>query len=78
MFRHLILYSTSHCHLCELAHSLVLNNINSIEFKIIDIADDEELLLRYSLRIPVLQLTDTGVELDWPFNKSELMQFLSK
>ena len=34
----------------------------------VEIADDEELLERYGVRIPVLRRLDTGEELDWPFD----------
>jgi hypothetical protein len=30
----------------------------------------------YGLRIPVLRRTDTGAELDWPFDAGQVVQFL--
>jgi len=76
MFKQLILYSTSHCHLCELAHALVLKVSDGIALKVIDIADDDVLLSRYDVRIPVLQRNDTKAELNWPFDETDIHQFL--
>jgi hypothetical protein len=77
MSKQLILYSTSHCHLCELALSLVMKLPEDIEVALIDIADNETLLVEYGLRIPVLQRKDTLVELDWPFSEIEVHEFLN-
>lgn len=77
MTRQLNLYSTSHCHLCELAYSLVLlPGNNNIEVNLIEIAENETLLTRYGSRIPVLQRQDTQAELDWPFNETSIREFL--
>ncbi len=76
MIKQLSLYSTSHCHLCELAYSLVMEMANCIALEIIDIADDETLLAQYELRIPVLQRKDTKTELNWPFGEKDIQKFL--
>jgi Glutaredoxin-like domain (DUF836) len=76
MTKLLNLYSTSHCHLCELAHSLLMNFSDDVALAIIDIAEDEKLLDAYSLRIPVLQRLDTNTELNWPFNATDINEFL--
>lgn len=76
MSRQLNLYSTSHCHLCELAYSLVTQPSNNIEVTLIEIAENETLLARYGSRIPVLQRRDTQAELDWPFNEISIREFL--
>jgi hypothetical protein len=73
----LTLYSTAHCHLCDLAHSLLLNFDDKITLKIIDIAEDETLLDKFSLRIPVLQRQDTQAELNWPFTSADIHKFLA-
>ena len=39
-----------------------------VTFRSVEIADDEDLLERYGVRIPVLRRLDTGEELDWPFD----------
>jgi hypothetical protein len=76
MTKQLYLYSTSHCHLCDLAHTLIMQVSDSIEVTLIDIADDEALLAEYGLRIPVLKRTDTNTELNWPFNLADISKFL--
>jgi hypothetical protein len=76
MTNQLLYYSTSHCHLCELALSLVMQQTKGIEVALIDISDNENLLIEYGLRIPVLQRRDTLAELDWPFSETELREFL--
>ena len=73
----LTLYSTSHCHLCEVALSLLMSFGDDIALEIIDIAEDEKLLDTYSLRIPVLQRQDTKAELNWPFVLDDIQKFLN-
>ncbi len=63
----LALYATSGCHLCERAEALVRGAV-AVAFRPVEIADDEDLLERYGVRIPVLRRLDTGEELDWPFD----------
>jgi hypothetical protein len=70
------LYSTTHCHLCELARSLLLSFDGKIELEIIDIAEDEALLDKFSMHIPVLQRQDTEAELKWPFTAADISRFL--
>ena len=76
MFKKLSLYSTSHCHLCELAQALVLQVSSVDKVKLVDIAEDEALLAIYELRIPVLQRQDTKAELNWPFTSADIIEFL--
>ena len=75
MVKQLYLYSTSHCHLCELAYSLAMK-IPDISVIVIDVADDELLFRKYGMRIPVLQRRDIKAELDWPFNEADIHQLL--
>ena len=72
----LYLYGTSHCHLCETAHALILQMLKVPKLVIIEISNDEELLERYGLRIPVLQRQDTLAELYWPFSEAEVLAFI--
>jgi hypothetical protein len=44
--------------------------------EVIDIAEHEYLVDDYSLRIPILRRTDTGAELDWPFEAEQIVEFL--
>ena len=61
----LILLSTSACHLCEQAEDL-LKRIN-IDYQKIDIAEQEQWLECYAIKIPVILNTETQKELCWPF-----------
>lgn len=76
MLKQLNLYTTSHCHLCELAHAIVLQMQDCIAVNIVEIAEDETLLADYGLRIPVLKRQDTQAELNWPFSEIEVSAFL--
>jgi glutaredoxin len=68
------LYGTTCCHLCEEAEA-VLREVG-IETDYVDIADDDELLEKYGIRIPVLKREDTGAELGWPFDVAAIVRFL--
>jgi hypothetical protein len=72
------LYTTSHCHLCETALALVLQQCDADKLELVEIAQDTLLINSYGLRIPVLQRLDTLAELNWPFTEYELHSFLSK
>ena len=74
----LCLYSTSACHLCEEAATL-LQNLGSqmeLDWSEIDIVEDDELMQRYGLKIPVLYRADIDTELCWPFSKADILAFL--
>ena len=67
-------YGAQACHLCEAAEMILQRaGINAIK---IDIAEDENLLKKYVLRIPVLQRADNDAELDWPFDVAAVENFL--
>lgn len=70
----LLLYTTSSCHLCEQAEVLLQSVGASVE--VVEIADDEELLERYGVRIPVVRRRETGEELAWPFDTVAVQNFL--
>ena len=76
MIKQLALYSTSHCHLREFAHTHFLHVLDGFKLKVIDIADDEALLAQYGLRITVLHRNDSKTELDWPFKLLDVVEFL--
>ena len=42
MTKQLYLYSTSHCHLCELAYVLILQAADPSNIKLIEIADERQ------------------------------------
>lgn len=78
---HLTLYGTSGCHLCDEARDLLGEALHqqgkSIDLVLVDIADRDESMARYGLRIPVLHHARSGRELDWPFGSSEVNHFLN-
>ncbi len=73
----LILYSTLGCHLCEQAQA-VLDSFVNIEYEIVDIAEDDALVERYGIRIPVVKETFSERDIGWPFDQSLLAQWLSE
>ncbi len=74
------LFGTDGCHLCadaeKLLVSAVQDNSSRFELQSIDISNDEMLLDRYQIRIPVVRREDTGRELNWPFDLRRLIEFL--
>ena len=75
----LILYSTSHCHLCEQAETL-LRDISALEAIVwinVEIADDSRLLQRYEVKIPVLKRLDTESEIAWPFTTQDILSLIN-
>ena len=70
----LILYGTSCCHLCEEAEAILREAGVAAEY--LDIADNDGLLEKYGVRIPVLRRIDKGEELGWPFDAASVAQFL--
>lgn len=75
----LVLYHTEHCHLCEEAAALCAAVLNPEYFEValVDIVDSDQLMERYGVRIPVLQVVASGAELGWPFDVEQLIAFLS-
>lgn len=74
------LYSTPGCHLCEMAREIVsplLNNY-SLRLEEVDIAESEELVERYGVRIPVLKSPQHIDELGWPFDSMQVDNFLAR
>jgi hypothetical protein len=69
------LYGTSCCHLCEEAETAIYEAGGVAEH--IDIADDDGLLEKYGVRIPVLRRIDNGAELGWPFDAMAVVRFLA-
>lgn len=69
------LYLTSACHLCEQAEALL--QALSIRVETVEIADDEQLLARYGVRIPVLHDVHTDRELDWPFDLARVQHWVA-
>ncbi|MFY0665624.1 MAG: glutaredoxin family protein [Natronospirillum sp.] len=76
--RSLVLYETSHCHLCELAEQVLMHFVNTAECQIelIDIVTDDVLMQAHGTEIPVLKDIQTGRLLKWPFNEHDVCSFL--
>jgi Glutaredoxin-like domain (DUF836) len=72
------LYTTSACHLCELAEQLLASIHPKQTVNLVDIANDDTLMLTYGVKIPVLHRSDTHTELNWPFSAEDIKKFLNK
>lgn len=74
------LYSTPGCHLCEMAKEIIFPLLDnySLHLEEIDIADSDELIERYGVRIPVLKSPRHIDELGWPFDVAQAANFLSR
>ncbi|KKO46726.1 glutaredoxin [Arsukibacterium ikkense] len=68
----LTLYSTWGCHLCEQAEALLADA--GMAFAVVDIIDDEQLMQRFRVHIPVLAAGDAL--LYWPFDAVSVAGFL--
>ncbi len=66
------LYTTQGCHLCELAY-LQLQQLDPEQFSLhlVEIALDEDLLMRYGTTIPVIEFPDQTT-LAWPFEYRDI------
>lgn len=72
----LILFQRDDCHLCDLALE-VLAEVRAPDFESVFIDDEPQLEKRYGVRVPVLLQTDSGREIDWPFDAAALKGWLS-
>jgi hypothetical protein len=73
------LFGTLGCHLCEVAEAELMPLVeHGLLVELVDIAESETMSEVYGLRIPVLRRTDTGAELDWPFDTSQVVVFLGE
>jgi hypothetical protein len=71
------LYTTSGCHLCEEAESLLRHQLTGFTLQPVEIADSVTLVEQYGLRIPVIAVQGIpGAELDWPFRAEDVADFL--
>lgn len=74
----LVLYTTSHCHLCEQAEALLINlkERYPIHWLTKEISDDDDLTEKYGVRIPVIQRIDNQSELNWPFSEDDIVMLI--
>ena len=75
--RHMQLLGTSGCHLCDQAEVLLGRclDLSQVEVEMIDIADADELVVLYGLKIPVLRCIDSKKVLYWPFDERAVSCF---
>ncbi|MCE8025047.1 MULTISPECIES: glutaredoxin family protein [Halomonadaceae] len=75
---HLTLYTTLGCHLCERLEAL-LDVLHEGEYRLnkVEISEDEALMQRYGVRIPVL-VDEAGEELDLGFEPPRLANWLAE
>lgn len=77
----ILLFSTLGCHLCEQAED-VLHEVQQshpdLNWQVIEIAESDDLMERYGIRIPVLRDPISGKELGWPFDASSVMSWLGE
>ncbi|KRW62174.1 glutaredoxin family protein [Pseudomonas sp. TTU2014-080ASC] len=77
MFPECQLFGTLGCHLCEVAEAVLMPFAErGLLVELIDIAEQEQWVEAYGLRIPVLRRLDTGAELNWPFAAEQVVEFL--
>lgn len=72
------LYTTSGCHLCELALAQIqtLQQGFQITLTEVEIANSDDLIERYGVKIPVISTDQSAGELAWPFSLDQLRSFL--
>ena len=75
--RQLQLLGTSGCHLCDLAEALLVSclDFSQVDVELIDIADDDELVDLYGVKIPVLRCSNSQKVLCWPFDECAINDF---
>lgn len=74
----IFLYSTPGCHLCEIAWDLLVPLVSTLPLRLeeVDIAESDDLIDRYGVKIPVLKFADSDEELGWPFDAVQASGFL--
>ncbi len=78
----LYLYSSVGCHLCDKAEALLETELGDLweDVMLIEIADSDDMVASYGLRIPVFAGTSVSgewMELDWPFGAIEIHAFVA-
>jgi len=76
--KQLVLYTTSHCHLCEQAEAMLihLKSRYEVNWLLQEISDDDVLTEKYGIRIPVIARIDNQAELNWPFTENDIAIFI--
>jgi glutaredoxin len=78
--KHLILYTTQGCHLCEIALQLIQRTLARENFRLeeVEISNSERLVDDYGIRIPVLADPESRAELGWPFDAQQLLNYVDQ
>ncbi len=78
---HFYLFTTSGCHLCEQAVALLTSILNDAQqLHLEEISGSDELMQKYSIRIPVLGAYNAAGEwreIGWPFGSEEVVGFIA-
>ena len=73
------LYSSEGCHLCEKAVDIIKQVIDMKCIQVIDIVEDKvtgkNLFDLYGVHIPVLARLSNNIELFWPFDVPQVVEF---
>jgi len=72
------LYSTDGCHLCDMAYEQVSQLEHTDKVSVVDIVNNDALVVDYGIRIPVIKHVSSGEELGWPFDVTQLAEFISQ
>ena len=72
------LFGSDGCHLCDQAYQLVEQLQQTAIVTQVDIVEQQELVQRYGVRIPVLLCHQTEQELGWPFTIEQLAEFFQR
>lgn len=72
----LVLYSTEGCHLCDVAKVRLQPFRQQIDYRVIDIVSDDDLVAQFATSIPVLGDLTTHRLLFWPFECKDIEEFI--
>lgn len=74
------LLGTQGCHLCDEAEQVLIHalDLQSIAVEVVDIAESDELMDAYALRIPVLRHGASANDLGWPFDVDQVQAFVAR
>ena len=70
----IVLYRREDCSLCDRAEEALRGA--GVAFETFDVGWSGEEAERYGSRVPVLCCSETGAELDWPFDAWTVRKFL--
>ncbi|MBB1485323.1 glutaredoxin family protein [Oceanospirillum sediminis] len=78
MNKTLYLYTTAGCHLCDMAMAIVhpLVQQQGIKLELVEISEQESLVEKYGVRIPVIRLDGQESDLGWPFEAEQAQAYL--